>query len=385
MSILAQATDLRAVVGATVADLRRSAETGRDDRLWPADPRLDVTNPLSLAYGACGPILLLHEAGRHGLTGGGVPDELVDWVLARRPSSAAYPAGLYVGLAGIAYTLLAVGRTGEAEAIMAGVAEHPTAFTDPGVLFGSAGWGLAALHFAARTGSDRWLGLAVRAGEHLLDTAERPGGQVRWRCADGVLHYGFGLGSAGIALFLAHLHAATGRDDFRAAAAAGLDHDLAKRFESTSGWLWGRYEGDTLVRPYWMEGSSGIGAVALRTAALLGEDRGEVTARIAHDAHCTISLNPNQFQGMAGIGELMIDMYRATGTAAYRADATQLADTMQLFAVRDDEGGIRWPSRTLDGTVTDYATGAAGIGLFLLRLLRPGPRLLLDLDLDPGD
>lgn len=357
----------------TLAELCATAEPEHPDRLWVADPRMAQTNPLSVAYGACGPILLVTAAERYGLVEAGTTEPWVDWVLEKRPSAQTCPAGLYLGLAGIAYTLLDVGRTAQAEQLLAEVPEHPTAFTDPGILYGSAGWGLAALHIAARTGAARWLDLAVRAGDHLLGVAEGDVGSVRWRGADGVLYYGYGRGSAGIALFLAHLYRATGRVQFQEAASAGLDHDLAQRFESESGWLWGRYEGDDLVRPYWMEGSSGIGAAALRVARLLGEDRQELVDRIADDAYCTLALNPNQFQGLAGIGEFMLDLDRAD-------DAAALTQAIELFAVDGPDGTVRWPGRLLDRTVADYATGAAGLGAYLLRQCRPGPRLLMDLD-----
>src|SRR5213079_70260 len=77
------ASDLLAEIEETVEQtaryLLRTADPARADRLWPADPFVFSTNPLSVAYGACGPALFLHRTGRLGE----MPAGALAWMLDR--------------------------------------------------------------------------------------------------------------------------------------------------------------------------------------------------------------------------------------------------------------------------------------------------------------
>jgi hypothetical protein len=359
-------------VTATAAYIRATADPSRGDRLWPADARVFTTNPLSLAYGACGIALFLHRTD-------GVPDDVVEWLLAQPLSVETYPPGLYVGLAGVAYAFDELDLDDAAESAMRLAYDSPLLFQEANLFLGVAGWGLASLHLHLRKGRPGHLEWARRAGEHLVDTARRDGDRWSWPSeGDEPIHYGFGYGATGIALFLAHLYAATADERFRVAAEAGLRFDLDHRVESELGWAWPRFEGDSQTRPYWIEGSAGIGSVALRCGALLGDDRYLALAeRIARDSMVKFTISPGLFEGLSGIGELMIDMHRATGDPAYLNAAADMAETVLWFQLARP-GGVAWPGRWLNRIANDLGTGGAGIGLFLDRLLRPGPRLLLD-------
>ena len=110
------------------------AEYHRNDRLYPADPGVFATNPLSLAYGAAGVSYALHK-----LTGE-VPQAAIDWVLQHKISSTEYPSGLYIGMAGIAWSLLEMGVRGPAEEILQSSFKHPLAYNTPDLFHGIAGW-----------------------------------------------------------------------------------------------------------------------------------------------------------------------------------------------------------------------------------------------------
>ena len=84
--------------------LLASFDASRDDRLWPSDPEVFSTNPLCVAWGACGPLLFLARTGRE------IPREVLDWVGRQRLDHGTYPPGLFVGTAGIAWTLTELGR-----------------------------------------------------------------------------------------------------------------------------------------------------------------------------------------------------------------------------------------------------------------------------------
>lgn len=357
--------------------LLRTYDGQRTDRLWPADYMVYATNPLSVAYGACGPALFLSAAGPQGA---GLPAEVASWMLGRPLGTDTYPPGLYLGLAGIAWAFQELGMQDRGEAAMAMLYDSPLLFDDPSVLLGVAGWGLASLRFHAATGRQVYLDHAVRAGEELLGTARREGDTCFWPSSDGGrVHYGYGYGASGIALFLLYLHLATGDTRFRSRAVEALEFDLAHAGESGLGLQWPRFQGDSVLYPYWIHGSAGIGSVLVRFHRLLGIERyGELARRVADDTYVTYTYAPGLFEGLAGIGEFMLDMYRGTGEEEYRDRAAAIAGTVLWFRVEDDDG-IAFPGRWLNRIAHDYATGSAGIGVFLSRLVDPGPRLLVDL------
>jgi tRNA A-37 threonylcarbamoyl transferase component Bud32 len=58
--------------------------------------------------------------------------------------------------------------------------------------------------------------------------------------------------------------------------------------------------------------------------------------------------------------------------------AVRVGDDVELMGF-STRWGTPFPGRWLTRVSNDYATGAAGIGLFFERLLRPGPRRFVDL------
>ncbi|WP_214317769.1 lanthionine synthetase C family protein [Nonomuraea sediminis] len=367
--------EVRDVLESTTRHTAGSADVGRRDRLWAADPRVLLTNPLSVAYGACGTMLFLNTVA------GPLPERLVRWLLDQPLSTRSYPPGLFLGLGGIAWTLRELGCDEAADRALAVLYRSPLLFEEPHLLHGASGWGLVAIDQFRRTGDEEHLAWALRAGRYLQHTAWHDGDSAHWRSAgEEKVHFGFGFGASGVALFLLQLHAVTGDAEFAELAVRALDFDVAHRVENELGWNWQRYEGDALIRPYWIEGGAGIGSVAIRAHHLLGSARHlAVAERIAQDLCLKFTVTPGLFEGLTGIAEFMLDMHRFTGEQAYLDQALDMAETILWFRV-PAEGGTAWPGRSLDRITHDYATGAAGIGLFLARLCQPGPRLFLDIE-----
>jgi hypothetical protein len=353
-----------------------TADFKRTDRLYPAHYQVFTTNPLSVAHGACGPTLFLLSSGILKE----LPAEIIAWLLKQPIDVERYPPGLYFGLAGIAYTFQEAGLSDRAEEVMAVLRQSPLLYQEPGMLTGAAGWGFAHLYMFERTGNQVYLDWAVRAGEHLLRTAQHDSETCYWQCnQDGRVHFGFGNGASGIALFLMYLHERSGVADFLTTAIRGLEFDLSKKVETELGWQWKGFSDDTALRPYWMSGSAGIGSTVIRFYQVLGIERYQVIARrIAEDTFVKYTVNPSQFEGLAGIAEFMLDMFHFTGDDAYRRKALDMADTILWFKI-DKGDGVAWPGRWLDRISNDYALGGAGIGLFLTRLLRGHGRHFVDL------
>ncbi|MER6115580.1 lanthionine synthetase C family protein [Streptomyces sp. NPDC001743] len=362
--------DAEEALAETVKFVLRTAAYERTDRLWPAESLVYDTNPLSVAYGACGPALFLSSPD----TPTALPRRAMQWILDRPLSTDEYPPGLFLGLAGIACTMLRLGAVEHAVGAMDLALQSPLLFEEPGLLLGVAGWGLAALDLFDATRDAIWLNWAVRGGDHLLRCAQPDHGKSYWiRSTDGQTHFGFGHGASGIALFLLRLQQASGRQVYGEAAARAMEFDLSNGTDSEYGCAWRRFQGDNLVMPYLLHGSAGVGSVALRFYEATGESRYLKEAeRIAHGQFIKFTVTPGLLEGLAGIGEFLLDSYRVTGHVEYRNRALDLTDSLLWFRIRTDDGSA-WPGRWLNNMSNDYAAGAAGIGLFLARLLRPGP------------
>lgn len=366
--------DLTGVVPGIARFIHAHTTLERRDRLWPAHSAVFATNPLGLAYGACGIALFLNEVE------GGIDDDVRAWLLGHRLTTQDYAPGLWTGLSGIAYALAELGSMEEAERTMRLAATSPLRFADSSIVYGAAGYGWANLYFADRTGDDRYLEQADEAARHLLASATREGDTLAWTHAlDGKVHFGLGVGSSGVALFLLELARRTGDPATLAAARAALEYDLAHGVTRSGEMGWVRFVDDILVEPYWLHGSGGVGTVVLRFAEQLREERyATLVDEIARSVHVHFAVLPGQWEGMAGIAEYLIDAARFTGKAEHREAAEQLVRSIMLYAL-DRDGGIAFPGRILQRISTDVATGSAGVGLFLHRLQAGGRRLFTDL------
>lgn len=367
--------DLRSGIEEMAEYTLQAANYERRDRLWPADFRIFSSHPLNVAYGACGTALFLRQAT------GAISESVSDWIQSCLPSVEECPPGLYLGLAGIAYTLDRLGDRQNAEKVMAATYESPILFDEPGMFLGASGWGWASLYFYAKTRSPLYIERAVRAGEWLLGSAESKGDGCCWRNgSEGRIHYGYGYGSSGVGLFLLNLARFTGRTEFESAAIRALEHDLSTADMTKSGKQWKRFENDVMHYPYWIHGNAGIGSTVIRFAAATGSARYERIAReIAESTFLKYTYNAGLFEGLTGIGEFMLDMYLYTRERSYLDKAFDIAETLLWFRM-ERPSGAAYPGRWLRKVSTDYGTGSAGIGLFFDRLLKPRARDFVDLD-----
>ncbi|MEM9664972.1 MAG: class III lanthionine synthetase LanKC [Bacteroidota bacterium] len=358
-----------------------SACPKRVGRLWPADPRLFLTNPLSVAYGAVSPALLLHRVR------GELSPEVEAWLFQRHQEATTdtYAPGLYVGLSGVAWAYHALGYVDRGLDLLNTAWQSPNLGQSPDLFYGDSGVGLAHLYFWHQEQDARCLDRAVQIGDALLGRAASTPTGIRWSDAEGQSYIGYAHGGSGAAHFLLELYAATDEPRFLDAARKALDAELAfGRPDPTDDSLsWPMEENGETIYPYWRYGSAGIGNVALRFYDHLGEEPYLTYARkAARECMRTFTALPNLFDGMAGLGEFLIDMYRATREETY-LDAAWGLQGITLFGTQLD-GGIAFPGQALLRHSVDLATGSAGVGFFLYRLLHPdASRPFHDLD-GPG-
>jgi class III lanthionine synthetase len=352
------------------------ANYNRSSHLFPCDPTVFTTNPLGLAYGACGVAYAFSK-----ITGQ-VPFAISEWILSRPVTAEDYPPGLYIGIAGIAWTLLDLGFHDAAEKILARSDDHPLPPTFD-LFYGWAGWGMTQLRFYLTLGDPRYLEKATVAGRELIKarTSSEDGKSCYWGGPDG-LRFGFAHGASGISLFLLYLYLATRNEEFIHIGKQALEFDLLHAVDLGDGPLWPTRAGvDRSLVPYWRYGSAGIGAVLLRYNRVWHEDHyAPVLRAIKRSLIRKHAIFPHKGFGLAGLGDLLVDMAnQGIDPDECMAGARTVAAGVLLFQLDRGADGIAFPGADLWKISCDYITGSAGIALFLHRLrTRRPPDFMLD-------
>lgn len=347
----------------------------RTDRLWPADPAVFSTGPTSLSYGASGIALLLAQEG--------LPEGCLEWIQARTRATArdgVLAPGLSTGAAGIAYSLAASGAHQAAEDLLVSTAAAPLLQRNPTLFNGLAGWAWACLAVHHRAGSAALLDLARCAGDDLLSRAVTNEKGSFW-AVPGVTDQplGLGLGASGVSLFLSALAHATGDSKYADASASALAFDLSYGRRLQGGLCWGANIETTGTSPYVSHGSAGVGVALLRHAQLTG-DREMLSASMdaAVGVGGLFAGYPGHNEGMSGLGQFLLDVYLETRDARFLDQAQTYSQSILCFMM-EREAGVAFPGKMYARISTDYATGSAGVGLFLARLAEPTIRDWYDL------
>jgi hypothetical protein len=284
------------------------------------------------------------------------------------------------GRAGVAVARGEQDRLDEAIELLRSCGTPDIADIGPGVCDGIAGIGLANAHVYARTSDPRCLREVERIAESIVDLA-RPSTQgVYWlTSAAPTISLGFGYGISGIAFFLSEAFRFTEEGVYRSTALDALDFVIAhSRTFGPDGRSWPEVADQFGTLPYWIHGAAGIGSVALRMADRLGDPKLRLLAEQAGAASFSLfTVHPGQFMGLAGIGEFMIDLYRATSNTFWMDRALDIAGSLVCYAVHRPNG-IAFAGDFGARLCCDFATGSAGVGLFLSRLRKPSPRLFYD-------
>jgi len=366
--------DYHGILQGIVTHLEDTASYNRQDRLYPADPKLFATNPLSLAYGAAGVGYALHKVT------GKSQQETVNWIMRHKITPQTYAPGLHVGISGIAWGLLEMGEQDHAEKVFRHAFQHQLLHQSSDIFHGTAGWGMTCLKFFMETGNEFYLQAAKKAGNVLLDSRQDSEYGCHWEGLQGI-RLGFAHGSAGIALFFLYLYLATGEEKFLGIGQQALDFDLSFAIETEDGGLsWPEsVQSQSPVYPYWRFGSAGMGQFVLRYQSLLGNDSYRfILEKIYVDTDRKYAVFPGLFNGLTGLGDFLLSMYEFSGENRFLEAATRAAQGIMLFRV--ERRGIAFPGDSLSRLSCDYGTGSAGVALFLNRLLG---RQKSDFMLDP--
>lgn len=258
--------------------------------------------------------------------------------------------------------------------------EPPGPITD--LLGGEASNGLYLLKLWERTREDVYLRGAERCAAWLEQQMTRDARgthcpadpQGRLGFAPNVL-LGVAHGLAGIAHFLACLAAAS-RNERWAALARELFDTIARYAQPVYGGLnWPpRLGQQELTRCQWSHGAAGIGLTFLTGHRVLGETRFleiAVQAAEATFAYGDFRHNYTQCIGLAGSGELLLEVDRATADSKWKDRARDFAHRCLAYRESTPDGDA-WPTDAPGLYSADFDYGASGVGHFLLRVLSDG-------------
>jgi lantibiotic modifying enzyme len=372
---------------------------------WPAVPPDATTTQRNLYSGSPGVVLFLLEL--HHATGdrrwldlakagadhlaGSLPDALSD-----RDG-----AGLYTGLAGVAYTLDETARaSGDARfrraaskalgTILAGARDigggvEWAETTD--IISGTAGTGLYLLWVSSTAGHTTARQMAVRAGRRLLEREHRTGDKSLWMMSTSFTRNmpNFSHGTAGIAYFLATLGGETGDGAFIDGAVRGArylqsiatptDGDGRRIFHNDP-------DGRELFYLSWCHGPAGTARLFHRLGTVTRDTAwSDYISRLAQGtiASGVPERSPGFWNnisaccGNAGVSDFFVSLTGLTGNLAYVAFAQRCADDTLARATAEGDG-FKWlqaENRVSPNVVlaqTGLMQGAAGVGLSMLRL-----------------
>jgi hypothetical protein len=181
-------------------------------------------------------------------------------------------------------------------------------------------------------------------------------------------------GISGVAHFFSMLASASGDEKWRGLATELLETLSAHAIPIHGGLNWAPVLGKELLsRCQHSHGAAGTGLAFARASVLLDESKWLEIALQAGEAtyrYGDFRKNPTLCIGLAGSGELFIELFKLTHDKIWWDRAKEFAHMASGYRSLVD-GQECWPTDTPGLYSADYSYGAAGTGLFFLRTIRP--------------
>jgi lantibiotic modifying enzyme len=176
---------------------------------------------------------------------------------------------------------------------------------------------------------------------------------------------GYGHGASGVALFLIKLYEFLRNEDIKNLAIYLLKQDLEKGVYTNGYLTFPQGEDNSTLLPYVEYGSAGIIGVLVRFYEILKEEWIlEYIKNILPDLERTFTIFPSQIDGLAGLGESLLDLELKLN---YKTKIYKILEGLRIYAIFKD-GCIFYPRSNLDSIGIHWANGSSGILDFLHRL-----------------
>jgi len=303
---------------------------------------------------------------------------------ARRPTMD-YPAGLFVGECGVGLLFLSlydcIGDSvwlDRAVSVSRSVGQLP--FDSPDLIHGAAGRGLYHSWVYALTREGEDLALANGAASHLQATCMWTTNGPFWTIPpsygfEDQLYCGIAHGSAGVAFFLSQLMRVTDCGpflDLLGEIIGGLQQ-VAWRDSESDGLDWPDAVDGDFRNGVWCHGSAGIAQTLLAvhevfpSAVSLGEAIAAAESALASAQR----LDATECHGLAGLTELYLNLYEATGDREQLRVANWLGERMRSCFVAETAEGFMVRSDAPAILTPEFMVGSSGAASALARLQCP--------------
>ncbi len=381
--------------------IESSAVAASPGKAWPAVPPDKESIQANLYSGDSGTILFFLEL--QAATGDKrfLEDAKAgaDSLLAGLPQEK--DLGLYSGVAGISFALEEVykasGQTAYREgfrrgvemirsrAVKAGAGVEWDNVTD--IISGGSGLGLFLLYASTELGDASLVDLAAQAGRRLAELGRPEAGGLKWAMSPDFprLMPNFSHGTAGVSYFLATLFERTKEKAFLDAALAGARYLTAVAKTDDDGCLVFHNEPDGRDLYYlgWCHGPAGTARLFERLFEATGDKawrewmarsaRSLLRSGVPEKPAPGFWNNVGICCGSAGVADFLLDLHRRTADPNSLELARRLTSNLLARATPDGEG-LKWVQAEhrvrpeFLQAQTGLMQGAAGIGLWLLRL-----------------
>jgi lantibiotic modifying enzyme len=368
---------------------------------WPSDPRDPKTVETDLYSGVPGVVLFFLEAYRTTGDRAFLMDARggADFLLASIEGEQG--DGLYEGLAGFGFALQETFKaSGDpkyqegARACVRRIREHAKS-TGKGIqwsettdiISGNSGTGLFLLYAARELNDAAARDLAAQAGQRLIEIGKPEGPGMKWAMDPKFprLMPNFSHGTAGIAYFLATLYAETGKKEFLDAALSGARYLLSVANTEGNVCLIFHNEPDGKQLYYlgWCHGPVGTARLFYRLYRITGDQiwmdwvkksaRGIMTSGVPEKLTPGFWNNVSACCGSASVADFFLELYKVTRDHQYLDYCRRVTADLLKRGTREGNG-MKWVQAEhrikpdLLIAQTGYMQGAAGIGMFLLKL-----------------
>lgn len=328
------------------------------------DYRAFSSGHLSFFHGISGILSVLHKIN------GELPDELESKFILdlKSLSQQSLAPGLASGSAGLAKLLWQIGLKNNAKTIMLNSKNSKLLSENADLFYGAAGWGLINLSFYSESLDQDFLSLALNAEAKIKDQIKSSSKGLYIEQTDETVFHSLGHGSAGVALFYLQLYKATNCKSHLQTGRELLQFEINHAKQQQGHFCWNRTPDLNVTTPYVQVGSAGIIQVLLRYY----EETQDVeylnyAEKAASYLKGKTSIATGILNGMSGLGEVFIDLYRITKKEEHLLEACRFAERIKQFALVKGEQ-ISFAGEESFRFADDFGAGSSGVAWFFYRL-----------------
>lgn len=283
--------------------------------------------------------------------------------------------GLYNGKSGIAWVLLEMGYTDEALKMIQAANYESKHIKNYSIYCGLAGIALTNLYFYLTLNNNKYLEFAIKISEDILNNFKEYQQGIYWENEDNGKSIGFLEGATGISLLFIYMYKITNNLKYLEFSKKAINHDLSyvkSHFNGVKSLTNSEGDNITKVSPYIESGSAGLVMVLLR---LLKYDKNaeavykDIFEELMIDCQRIYTAYPTFFDGLSGLGNLMLDCYDFTLENKYKKCAYDIADTIRCYELKVNNNESCIPGIYLLRSSHDFATGTSGVLGFIERLI----------------